>query len=141
MVMKWWWGSGVIVSFALLYVNDTWYGNAATFGVPIGWMISTLILISLTYPKRKVWSGFVIIFLVGVTIVLSIPTYSVTAAQRQLSTDYGNVTYVESVRTQGDEWNPFVPNMAYVFETETGQSLLFIPDSGKTFEHTKRVPD
>lgn len=132
--MKWWWISGLIVAIALLYVNDTWYGNVATFWVPMSWMISILILVRVTYPKRKWWSGFVAIFLVGATIVLSIPTYSIIAAEQELYTVYGNVTYTESVRTTGDEWNPFTPNMAYVFKTEKGQSILFIPDSGKSFE-------
>lgn len=132
--MKWWWMSGLIVTIALFYVNDRWYGQTATFWVPISWMVSILILVRVTYPKRKWWSAFVAVLLVGVTIVLSIPTYSVAAAQQVLSTVYGNVTYTESVRTTGDEWNPFAPNMAYVFETKTGQSILFIPDSGKSFE-------
>ncbi|KAB2863635.1 MAG: hypothetical protein F9K39_07425 [Exiguobacterium chiriqhucha] len=132
--MKWWWISGLILTIALLYVNDTWYGNAATFWVPISWMISILILVKMTYPKRKWWSAFVAVFLFGATIALSIPTYSVAAAQQELSTAYGNVTYTESVRTEGDEWNPFISNVAYVFKTEAGQKLLFIPDSGKSFE-------
>ncbi|TCI42809.1 MULTISPECIES: hypothetical protein [unclassified Exiguobacterium] len=132
--MKWWWALGLAVTVTLLYVNDAWYGGAATFGVPIGWMISILILVKLTYPRRKVWSAFVSVFLVGATIVLSIPTYSVAAAEQELFTTYGSVTYTESVRTNGDEWNPFVPTVAYVFETETGESILFIPDSGKSFE-------
>ncbi|TCI21151.1 hypothetical protein [Exiguobacterium sp. SL-9] len=132
--MKWWWMSGLIVAIALFYVNDRWYGQAATFWVPISWMVSILILVRITYPKRKWWSGFVAIFLVGASIVLSIPTYSVAAAEQELFTTYGNVTYTESVRTSGDEWNPFIPSVAYVFKTETGQSILFIPDSGKTFE-------
>lgn len=132
--MKWWWISGLIVAIALLYVNDIWYGNAATFWVSISWMVSILILVRVTYPKHKWWSAFVAVFLVGATIVLSIPTYSVAAAQQELSTVYGNVTYTESVRTEGDEWNPFISNVAYVFKTEAGQKLLFIPDSGKSFE-------
>ncbi|TCI67528.1 hypothetical protein EVJ23_13615 [Exiguobacterium sp. SH1S1] len=102
--------------------------------MPIGWMISILILVKLTYPRRKVWSAFVSVFLVGATIVLSIPTYSVAAAEQELFTTYGSVTYTESVRTNGDEWNPFTPTVAYVFETETGESILFIPDTGKSFE-------
>lgn len=134
MGMKWWWMNGLTVTIALFYVNDRWYGQTATFWVPISWMVSILILVRVTYPKRKWWSAFVAVLLVGVTIVLSIPTYSVAAAQQVLSTVYGNVTYTESVRTTGDEWNPFAPNMAYVFETKTGQSILFIPDSGKSFE-------
>ncbi|TCI25933.1 hypothetical protein EVJ30_07015 [Exiguobacterium sp. SH5S13] len=132
--MKLWWTIGLIVAVALLYVNDAWYGGAATFGVPIGWMISILILVKLTYPRRKVWSAFVSVFLVGTTTVLSIPTYSVAAAEQELSTTHGSVTYTESVRTNGDEWNPFVSTVAYVFETETGESILFIPDTGKSFE-------
>ncbi|TCI60479.1 hypothetical protein [Exiguobacterium sp. SH0S2] len=132
--MKWWWALGLAVTVTLLYVNDAWYGGAATFGVPIGWMISILILVKLTYPRRKVWSAFVSVFLVGATIVLSIPTYSVAAAEQELFTTYGSVTYTESVRTNGDEWNPFTPTVAYVFETETGESILFIPDTGKSFE-------
>lgn len=132
--MKWWWLIGLLVAVTLLYVNDTWYGNAATFGVPISWMISILILVKLTYPKHKRWAGFVAVFLVSATIALSIPTYSVAAAEQELFTSYGRVMYTKSVRTNGDEWNPFVPTTAYVFETETGKSILFIPDTGKSFE-------
>ncbi|WP_445002283.1 hypothetical protein [Exiguobacterium alkaliphilum] len=132
--MKWWWVSGLLVAVTLLYVNDAWYGGAATFGVPIGWVISILIVVKLTYPRHKLWSALVSVFLVGATIVLSIPTYSVAAAEQALSATHGSVTYTESVRTEGDEWNPFVPTVAYVFETETGESILFIPDTGKSFE-------
>lgn len=132
--MKWWWILGLLVAIALLYANDTWYGNAATFWMPISWMVSILVLVRMTHLKHKWWSGFVALFLISATIILSIPTYSIAAAEQELFTTYGSVTYKKNVRTTGDEWNPFSPTVAYVFETETGESILFIPDTGKSFE-------
>jgi hypothetical protein len=71
---------------------------------------------------------------VGVAILLSIPSYSLAEAEETLNKMYNDVAYMESVPTTGGEWNLFSPRVGYRFETGSGDSILFIPDSGKTFE-------
>ncbi|WP_214703564.1 MULTISPECIES: hypothetical protein [unclassified Exiguobacterium] len=132
--MKWWWMIGGIIIVVLMEVNVRVYGGAATFGVPIGWMITLLVMTQFRKPTSTPWAVSVGVMSVGVAILLSIPNYSLAAAEETLSKTYDGVTYIESVPTTGGEWNPFTPRVGYRFETESGDSILFIPDLGKTFE-------
>ncbi|WP_214818099.1 hypothetical protein [Exiguobacterium sp. s59] len=132
--MKWWWMVGGVVMVSLLIINEQWYGNAATFGVPIGWMITILILAQFRKPTSTLWAASVGVMSVGAAILLSIPSYSLAEAEEVLSKTYNDVAYMESVPTTGAEWNPFTPRVGYRFDTRRGESILFIPDSGKTFE-------
>ncbi|MCT4785148.1 hypothetical protein ACFQO8_10985 [Exiguobacterium aestuarii] len=132
--MKWWWMVGSMVMVSLLIINAEWYGNAATFGVPIGWMITILVLAQFRKPTSTRWVVLFGVISVSIGIVLSVPGYSVAEAKETLNKTYDDVTYMESVPTTGAEWNPFTPRVGYRFETRRGESILFIPDSGKTFE-------
>lgn len=132
--MKWWWIVGGVVIVSLLMVNAQWYGNAGTFGVPIGWIIMLLVMTHFRKPTSTLWAASVGVMSVGAAILLSIPSYSLAEAEETLSKTYNDVEYMESVPTTGGEWNPFSPRVGYRFETESGESILFIPDSGKTFE-------
>ena len=132
--MKWWWMLGGVVMVSLLIINAQWYGNAATFGVPIGWIIMLLVLAQFRKPTSTLWAASVGVMSVGAAILLSIPSYSLAEAEEVLSKTYNDVAYMESVPTTGGEWNPFTPRVGYRFETGGGDSILFIPDSGKTFE-------
>ena len=93
-----------------------------------------LVLAQFRKPTSTLWAASVGVMSVGAAILLSIPSYSLAEAEETLSKTYNDVTYVESVPTTGGEWNPFSPRVGYRFETESGDSILFIPDSGKTFE-------
>ncbi|MBG0918766.1 hypothetical protein [Exiguobacterium sp. SRB7LM] len=132
--MKWWWILGGVVIASLLTINAQWYGHAATFGVPIGWIIMLLVLAQFRKPTSTLWAASVGVMSVGAAILLSIPSYSLAEAEEVLNKTYNDVAYMESVPTTGGEWNPFSPRVGYRFETESGDSILFIPDSGKTFE-------
>ncbi|WDH75994.1 hypothetical protein PTI97_00220 [Exiguobacterium marinum] len=132
--MKWWWMIGGIIIVVLMEVNVRVYGGAATFGVPIGWMIMLLVLVQFRKPTSTPWAVSVGVMSIGVAILLSIPSYSLAEAEEKLSKTYNDVTYIESVPTTGGEWNPFKPRVGYRFKAGSGESILFIPDSGKTFE-------
>ena len=132
--MKWWWIVGGVVIVSLLMVNAQWYGHAGTFGVPIGWMITLLVLAHFRKPISTRWAVAFGVISVSIGIMLSVPSYSVAEAQETLNKTYNDVTYIESVPTTGGEWNPFTPRVGYRFETGSGEAVLFIPDSGKTFE-------
>ena len=132
--MKWWWMVGGIVIVMLMEVDVRIYGGAATFGVPIGWMITLLVMTQFRKPTSTRWVVAFGVISVSIGIVLSVPSYSVAEAQETLNKTYNDVTYMESVPTTGGEWNPFTPQVGYRFETGSGEAVLFIPDSGKTFE-------
>ncbi|WP_215146186.1 hypothetical protein [Exiguobacterium qingdaonense] len=132
--MKWWWMVGGMVMVSLLIINAQWYGNAATFGVPIGWMITLLVMTQFRKPTSIRWAVSFGVISVSIGIALSVPSYSVAEAKGTLGKTYSDVTYIESVPTTGGEWNPFAPRVGYRFKAGSGESILFIPVSGKTFE-------
>ncbi|WP_214879019.1 hypothetical protein [Exiguobacterium sp. ERU653] len=132
--MKWWWMIGGIIIVVLMEVNVRVYGGAATFGVPIGWIIMLLVLAQFRKPTSTAWAVSFGVISVSIGIVLSVPSYSVAEAEETLGKTYNDVTYMENVPTTGGEWNPFKPRVGYRFKAGSGESILFIPDSGKTFE-------
>lgn len=132
--MKWWWMFGILAIGGMMIVNEAWYGNSAAFGTAISMIIVTLIGLRNLEGRSRMRLGIVFSLLIAGAIYFGLPTYSVLDAELELKNQHKNVNYVNDVGVVNEGWNPFRPNRVYLFEIESGDRVLFLPDSGETIK-------
>lgn len=131
MGMKWWWMLGILTIGGMMFVNEAWYGNSAAFGMAISMIVVTLIGMKQVEQHHRIRRGGFISLLIAGAIYLGLPNYSVNEAEHRLQQVHENVNYVEAVGVVNEGWNPFQPNRVYLFEIDSGDRVLFLPDSGE----------
>jgi len=128
--MKWWWMLGILTIGGMMFVNEAWYGNSAAFGMAISMIVVTLIGMKELDQRHRIRRGSFISILIAGAIYFGLPHYSVAEAEQRLQQEYENVKYVNDVGVVNEGWNPFQPNRVYLFEIDSGDQVLFLPDSG-----------
>lgn len=128
--MKWWWMLGILTIGGMMFVNEAWYGNSAAFGTATSMIIVTLIGMKELDQRHRIRRGSFISILIAGAIYFGLPHYSVAEAEQRLQQEYENVKYVNDVGVVNEGWNPFQPNRVYLFEIDSGDRVLFLPDSG-----------
>lgn len=128
--MKWWWKFGILAIGGMMFVNKAWYGNSAAFGTATSMIIVTLIGLKSIENRYRISMGVIFSLLIAGAIYFGLPNYSVAEAEHNLKKVYKNVNYVNDVGVVNEGWNPFQPNRVYLFEIDSGDRVLFLPDSG-----------
>lgn len=128
--MKLWWMFGILAIGVMMFVNEAWYGNSAAFGMAISMIVVTLIGMKELDQRHRIRRGGFISVLIAGAIYFGLPHYSVAEAEQRLQQEYENVKYVNDVGVVNEGWNPFQPNRVYLFELDSGDQVLFLPDSG-----------
>ncbi|MFL9651259.1 MAG: hypothetical protein WAK79_00975 [Exiguobacterium chiriqhucha] len=128
--MKWWWMFGILAIGGMMVVNEAWYGNSAAFGTATSMIIVTLIGLKSIESRYRIRMGVIFSLLIAGAIYFGLPHYSVAEAEYRLQQEYKNVNYVDGVGVVNEGWNPFQPNRVYLFEIDSGDRVLFLPDSG-----------
>ncbi|WP_058765240.1 hypothetical protein [Exiguobacterium chiriqhucha] len=128
--MKWWWMFGILAIGGMMVVNEAWYGNSAAFGTATSMIIVTLIGLKSLENRYRIRMGVIFSLLIAGAIYFGLPHYSVAEAEYRLQQEYKNVNYVDGVGVVNEGWNPFQPNRVYLFEIDSGDRVLFLPDSG-----------
>ncbi|TCI60338.1 hypothetical protein [Exiguobacterium sp. SH3S1] len=128
--MKWWWILGILTIGGMMFVNEAWYGNSAAFGMAISMIVVTLIGMENLDQRHRIRRGGLISVLIAGAIYFGLPSYSVLDAELELKNQHENVKYLNDVGVVNEGWNPFQPNRAYLFEIDSGDYVLFLPDSG-----------
>lgn len=128
--MKWWWMFGILAIGGMMVVNEAWYGNSAAFGTATSMIIVTLIGLKSLENRYRIRMGVIFSLLIAGAIYFGLPNYSVAEAEHRLQQIHENVNYVEAVGVVNEGWNPFQPNRVYLFEIDSGDHVLFLPDSG-----------
>lgn len=113
-----------------MFVNKAWYGNSAAFGTATSMIIVTLIGLKSIENRYRISMGVIFSLLIAGAIYFGLPNYSVAEAEHNLKKVYKNVNYVNDVGVVNEGWNPFQPNRVYLFEIDSGDRVLFLPDSG-----------
>ncbi|WP_214799807.1 hypothetical protein [Exiguobacterium sp. s50] len=129
--MKWWWMFGILAIGGMMVVNEAWYGNSAAFGTATSMIIVTLIGLKSLENRYRIRMGVIFSLLIAGAIYFGLPHYSVAEAEYRLQQEYKNVNYVDGVGVVNEGWNPFQPNRVYLFEIDSGDKILFLPDSGE----------
>ncbi|WP_214831037.1 hypothetical protein [Exiguobacterium sp. s56] len=129
--MKWWWMFGILAIGGMMVVNEAWYGNSAAFGTATSMIIVTLIGLKSIESRYRIRMGVIFSLLIAGAIYFGLPHYSVAEAEYRLQQEYKNVNYVDGVGVVNEGWNPFQPNRVYLFEIDSGDKILFLPDSGE----------
>lgn len=128
--MKWWWMFGILAIGGMMVVNEAWYGNSAAFGTATSMIIVTLIGLKSLENRYRIRMGVIFSLLIVGAIYFGLPNYSVAEAEHNLKQVHKNVNYVNDVGVVNEGWNPFQPNRVYLFEIDSGDRVLFLPDSG-----------
>lgn len=128
--MKWWWMFGIVAIGGMMFVNEAWYGNAAAFGTATSMIIVTLIGLRNLEGRNRIRMGMIFSLLIAGAIYFGLPNYSVAEAEYVLKKEHKNVTYLDDLGVSERGWNPFQPNRVYLFEIDSGDQVLFLPDSG-----------
>lgn len=128
--MKLWWMFGILAIGVMMFVNEAWYGNSAAFGTAISMVIVTLIGLRNLEGWSRMRMGGIFSLLIAGAIYFGLPNYSVAEAEHSLKKVHENVNYVNDVGVVNEGWNPFQPNRVYLFELDSGDQVLFLPDSG-----------
>ena len=113
-----------------MFVNEAWYGNSAAFGTATSMIIVTLIGLKSIESRYRIRMGVIFSLLIAGAIYFGLPNYSVAEAEHSLQQVHENVNYLEAVGVVNEGWNPFQPNRVYLFEIDSGDRVLFLPDSG-----------
>lgn len=129
--MKWWWMFGILAIGGMMFVNEAWYGNSAAFGTATSMIIVALIGLKSLENRYRIRMGVIFSLLIAGAIYFGLPSYSVAEAEHTLKREHKNVTYVNDLGVSDRGWNPFRPNRVYLFEIDSGDKILFLPDSGE----------
>ncbi|MFC4685240.1 hypothetical protein [Exiguobacterium sp. s149] len=129
--MKWWWMLGILTIGGMMFVNEAWYGNSAAFGTATGMVIVTLIGLRNLEGRNRIRMGMIFSLLIAGAIYFGLPSYSVAEAEYNLKQVHKIVNYMDGVGVVNEGWNPFQPNRVYLFEIDSGDRVLFLPDSGE----------
>lgn len=113
-----------------MFVNEAWYGNSAAFGTATSMIIVALIGLKSLENRYRIRMGVIFSLLIAGAIYFGLPSYSVAEAEHSLQQVHENVNYLEAVGVVNEGWNPFQPNRVYLFEIDSGDRVLFLPDSG-----------